>query len=123
LKRFNLLALSCLLTFGATGPGLAADCEVPTIQTADNQTVDGKMTVKTGKSCSVGMGTGAAGIVDPEVTKRPKNGSAELRGFRVFYTPKKGFVGNDEFTYIRYQMDRWGNKAMRGVNMKVEVLP
>ncbi|MCG7392646.1 Ig-like domain-containing protein [Microvirga sp. ACRRW] len=122
MKKICFIAAAGMM-LATAAPVLAADCEVPTFQTADNRTVEGRMTVKAGKSCSVSMGTGAAGVSDPAILKAPKNGSARIQGFRAVYTPKKGFQGADSFTYTRFQNDRWGNRAQRTVDMKVEVVP
>jgi hypothetical protein len=121
MKKLALLAASCLLVAGSSA--YAAECKVPTIQTADNQVVPGQMTVTTNSWCSVGMGTGAAGISDPAVLKKPKHGEVVLKGFRVYYRSKKGFTGSDSFTYTRVQNDRWGNRAQRTVDMTVSVVP
>jgi hypothetical protein len=98
-------------------------CDVPTFQTADHQTVEGRMMVKTGKNCIVRMGVSVGGFADAEILKQPKRGSTLIRGYDIVYTPRKDFVGADEFTYVRNSIDRYGNKAPRTVNMKVEVLP
>lgn len=81
------------------------------------------MIVKAGKRCSVRMGVTLGGVSDPQVLKQPKGGTAAVGTYDIIYTPKKGFVGADEFTYARSNIDRYGNKALRTVNMKVEVQP
>lgn len=118
----TLAGLVAGLALSAATPAFA-ECRVPTIPTADNQTVQGQMTTTSNAWCSIGMGTGAAGIADPAVLKKPKNGEVVLKGFRVYYRSKKGFTGTDSFTYTRTQMDRYGNSAKRTVEMIVTVVP
>jgi hypothetical protein len=117
------IAICGLILSTAGAQAQTKNCEVPFFQTADNQTVDGKMTVRTGKVCSVAMGMSVSGFADPQILKEPKRGSVTIRGYRIIYTPRKSYVGRDQFTYARNSVDRYGNKALRTVNMTVDVTP
>ena len=81
------------------------------------------MTVRSGKTCGVNMGVPVAGFADAQIVKAPRRGTAAIRGYRVSYTPTKGYIGPDQFTYMRYNLDRWGARAPRTVVMQVNVIP
>jgi len=117
------MTLGALILMGAGAQGQTRNCEVPVFHTADNQTVEGRMLVKAGERCSVRMGVSLGGVSDPQVLKQPRSGTAAVGAYDIVYTPKKDFVGADEFTYARHNIDRYGNKSLRTVNMKVEVHP
>jgi hypothetical protein len=121
--RLVTATFSALILMGASAQGQTKNCEVPLFHTADNQTVEGRMFVKAGKRCSVRMGVTIGGVSDPQVLKQPKAGTATVGTYDIIYTPKKDFVGADEFTYARHNIDRYGTKSLRTVNMKVEVRP
>jgi hypothetical protein len=96
-------------------------CSVLGFPTADHQTAEGKMMVKAGHWCAVRLGVPLGGIADVTVSKEPQHGTVVIRGYRILYTPKKGYAGADEFTYVRNSIDIYGEKAPRTVNMKVQV--
>ena len=121
--RLVTATFSALILMGASAQGQTKNCEVPRFFTADNQAVEARMIVKTGKRCSVRMSVSLGGVSDPQVLKTPKSGMATVGAYDIIYTPKKDFVGADEFTYARHNIDRYGNKSLRTVNMKVEVRP
>jgi hypothetical protein len=118
--RCGVLALMAAATV-QVAPADAKNCEVPSFPTADNQTATGRMTVKTGKRCMVRMGVSVAGFANAKIIK-PERGSIEIRGYEIVYTPKKGYLGRDTFNYARDNLDRWGNKAVRTVDMDVNVV-
>jgi hypothetical protein len=101
----------------------AANCVVPNFSTADNQTVSATMNVRTGKSCVIIMGVPVAGFADARIVQAPRRGTVAIRGYRVTYVPKNGYTGSDQFIYMRYNLDRWGNRAPRTVSMQVNVIP
>jgi hypothetical protein len=101
----------------------AANCVVPTFSTADNQTVPATMNVRTGKGCVITMGVPVAGFADARIVQAPQRGTAAIRGYRVTYVPRKGYTGPDQFIYMRYNLDRWGNRSPRTVSMQVNVIP
>ncbi|HEY8382113.1 MAG TPA: hypothetical protein VIL09_08190 [Microvirga sp.] len=105
------------------GPAEARDCIVPAYYALDNQTIDTNIKVKANKFCRIAMSRGIGGLRDPRITKQARFGAAAINGFAVVYRPKSGFVGTDSFTYARENWDRWGNKAVRTVNVTVEVTP
>jgi hypothetical protein len=123
MQKLVTATLSAFLLLAAGAQAQTKNCEVPPFHTADNQTVEGRMIVKAGKRCSVRMAVSLGGVSDPEVLKQPRSGTAAVGSYDIIYTPKKGFVGADEFTYARRNIDRYGNKSLRTVNMKVQVQP
>jgi hypothetical protein len=112
-----------MLLSTAAGAQQPPNCVVPTFQTADNQTVRGTMTVRSGKTCLITMGLSVAGFADAQIVNAPRRGTAQIQGYKVAYTAAKGYTGPDQFTYSRYNLDRWGGRALRGVNMQVTVIP
>ncbi|MBB3017151.1 hypothetical protein FHR70_000191 [Microvirga lupini] len=123
MRHVSLTAVGLLVLLTASAHAQTKDCEVPRFQTADNQIAEGRMMVRAGKQCTVRMGVSTGGFTDAKILKQPKRGAVVINGYNVVYSPKKGYTGADEFTYSRDSMDRYGNKAVRTVNIKVEVLP
>ena len=123
MKKFFLGAFGALLSSMTCAQAQTKNCEVPRFQTADNQVVEGRMIVKIGKTCTVRMGVGVGGFTDAQILREPSRGSVTVRGYDIIYAPKKAFVGADQFTYARNSIDRFGNKALRTVNMSVDVIP
>lgn len=117
------IGLAYVLISTTTAHAQSKPCSVPTIRTVDNQVVNGKMTVKTGHRCNINMGVSVGGISDARIVHDPKHGAAQVIGYRIVYTPKKGFTGKDQFTYSRNKLDIYGNKSLRTVNVQVDVKP
>ena len=101
----------------------ARNCSVPGIRTLDNQTVNGTMTVKTGTRCSIILRSSGGPMESLSIVARPSHGAVRVSGNTVFYQPRKGFVGNDAFTYARSGMDTRNNKVKRTVSIAVDVTP
>jgi hypothetical protein len=121
---FRFLAFAFLLSvLCAPISARAANCSV-SITPKDNQTVQGTMTVKAGKSCSVGHGGSAGPMLSTVIAQRPAHGTAGVRYMHsVIYIPKRGYVGPDAFTYVRRGLDARNNPAVRTVNVLVTVEP
>jgi hypothetical protein len=123
MRNICIAAVGLLVITTASAQAQTKDCEVPRFQTPDNQVAEGRMMVRAGKTCTIRMGVSAGGFSDAAILQKPKRGSVGINGYTIVYSPRKGYIGADEFTYSRNSIDRYGNKAVRTVNMKVEVLP
>ena len=51
----------------------------------------------------------------------PHNGTVSTSGHLVSYISKKGYQGEDKFTYARYGLDRLNKPAVRTVEITVKV--
>jgi len=113
-----------LVVFSATSALAAPNCQVPHFRTLENQTVTGYMTVKSGKSCAIILRSSAGPMYGAHIIARPANGSVRIdAGNRVVYQPRRGFTGNDSFTYARSGLDARNNPTVRTVQIAVEVAP
>ena len=74
---------------------------MPFVRWMNGQTVDGYMTVRSGKTCSVDFRS--AGPTDRTVIlARPSHGSVTLGSVgRLTYKARTGYAGKDTFTYAR----------------------
>ena len=101
----------------------ARDCSVPLIRTLDNQTVDGYMTVKTGKRCNIFFQSSSGPVTRTSLVSAPSVGTAMVSGTRVTYVPRAGYTGPDRFTYARSGQDRYGRASVKTVVVNVTVTP
>jgi hypothetical protein len=99
------------------------NCSVPPIRTLENQTVNGTMTVKAGTRCSIILRSSSGPMETTSIVAQSSHGALRVSGNSVFYQPRKGFVGNDAFTYARSGLDTRNNKVKRTVSIAVEVTP
>jgi hypothetical protein len=84
-----------LLVVGADAAS-AAPC-MPWVRTLHGQTVDGHMTVRSGKRCTITFRSGGP-TETTVIIQRPSNGTVTLGGVgRVTYQSRAGFVGRDTF--------------------------
>ncbi|HKY87677.1 MAG TPA: hypothetical protein VJL90_13015 [Pseudorhodoplanes sp.] len=117
-----LLAIGLIATvLGSFITPAAASC-FPFVRTFHGQTVDGNMTVRSGKRCSITFRS--SGPTETSVIiQRPSSGSASVSGGKVIYQARKGFVGNDTFIYARRGLDTRNNPSDRQVRVHVTVNP
>jgi hypothetical protein len=119
--RFVMLAMA----YFVIGLAEASACTVPYIRTLAGVTVDGYMTVRSGKRCSIVLNN-SAGPTQPgaDVVQRPSHGSLSVAGYRVVYASRPGFVGSDSFTYARRGLGAGSNRpVVRTVRVAVTVKP
>jgi hypothetical protein len=84
----------------------------------------GYMYVKAGASCGMVLENSLGPVNRLEIVKQPANGRIDMMTgrFGLRYTPRKGFVGNDSFTFREHSLDPRTNRPMvRGVAMEVTV--
>jgi hypothetical protein len=99
----------------------AAACSVPRIRTFHNQTADGQMTVRSGKRCSI-VFRSSGPTETHSVVQRPLHGTLQVGSIgRIIYQSRAGYVGADEFTYVRRGRDRYNNPSVRTVHIIVRV--
>jgi hypothetical protein len=119
MRVFVLAGAFCFIAATAE----AQNCRVPTIRTFDNQTVDGRMTVKAGKRCTIFLRSSMGPVETTSIVGQPAAGSVTVRGTRVTYVPKAGYTGSDRFTYARTGQDRYGRRSVKTVNVNVQIIP
>ena len=119
----KMLGLSCLLLM-LLGAEAMARCSVPRIHALNNQTVDGRMIVSSGASCSIRLRSSRGPTYSAGIVQRPSNGTATVDGRnRVIYRSRAGFVGRDAFTYARHGESARGGAVVRTVRVAVIVRP
>jgi hypothetical protein len=113
-----------MLTGMAVEAEAASSCSVPFIRTLNNQTVDGTMTMKAGKRCSITLARSSGPTFNVRIVAQPSHGSVRIQApHYIFYQPRKGFVGSDSFTYARRGLDTRNNPITRTVRIAVTVTP
>lgn len=119
-KIIALAALAALVL----SAGAASACSVPYIRTLNNQTVDGRMTVRSGKTCSIVLRRSSGPTYTTRVVQRATNGSVHIDGSnRIVYKSRLGYVGGDAFVYARDGLDTRNNRVTRTVRIAVRVRP
>jgi hypothetical protein len=123
IKAFAAASLGALLWLAGLAEA-TAKCSVPRIGTLRDQTVDGYMTVESGKRCSIKMIGSAGPTYSAEIVQRPSNGTVTVDGRnRIVYRSRAGFTGSDTFTYARQGLSPRGVPATRTVRIAVTVTP
>lgn len=79
----------------------------------------GTMTVPKDSYCYLTLN---GSTIDPAITRRPRNGTAEYREMRITYTPRKGFVGSDELSFERSSLYSSGETKKRTYSLKLNVV-
>jgi hypothetical protein len=121
----NKLLLAASLIIPVLGGGItpaAANC-FPWIRTFHGQTVDGHMTVRSGKRCSI-IFRSPGPTETTQVVQRPSNGTVTIGSVgKVIYQARSGFVGSDTFIYARRGREARNNPSDRQVRVHVTVNP
>lgn len=117
------MALTTLLATSSFSHA-APNCDVPFIKAVSGVTMPGYMFVKSGHSCSVMLSNSSGPVQKVEILKHPSNGTLEERSIGLRYTPRKGFVGKDSFSFQDHSLDARNNApVVRGIAMEVTVQP
>ena len=117
----KLLVPACLGLLVLSGE-FASAC-MPRIRWMNHQTVDGYMTVRTGKPCHVNFRS-AGPTGQTQVVARPSNGTVLIGSVgRLTYRSRPGFVGSDSFTYARRGFDARKNPMNATIRVLVTVTP
>ena len=119
----KLLMPACFVLLVMTGDAAwAAPC-MPFVRTFHGQTVDGYMTVRSGKRCNLTFRSSGP-TETTHIVQRPSSGSASVgAGGRVTYQARAGYVGSDTFTYQRRGQDKLGGASVKTVRVNVTVRP
>jgi hypothetical protein len=121
MTKVSMVASFALVFFGVES---ARACSVPYIRTLNNQTVDGHMTARSGRPCSIRMRTSAGPTSGASIVQHPANGTLSIGGGnRIIYRSRPGFVGSDAFAYARHGLDRYNSPVTRTVRVAVRVIP
>jgi hypothetical protein len=115
------IAIVCL-TLIAWCAEASARCSVPRIQTYNNQSVDGRMTVSSGSPCSIKLKHSLGPTYGAHIVQRAANGTVTVDGSnRIVYRSRAGYVGSDSFSYARTGESIGGNAVTRTVRIHVRV--
>jgi hypothetical protein len=115
--------IASLIVLGAASPAFAQSslCNVPEFQTYAGQQVTGRMEVRTGARCSIGMINSNGPTYSSQILARPVYGTVTMNGHQITYTPKPGYVGPDSFVYTRGATSDPRHPSQRRVLMKINV--
>ena len=113
---------ACLAVLVFSTDYASASC-MPRVRWMNGQTVDGYMTVRSGKVCNINFNS--RGPTDRTVIlARPSNGSVTLGSVgRLTYKPRAGYVGSDTFTYARRGMTSQNAPMDATIRVNVRVTP
>lgn len=103
--------------------GEAAQACMPTVRWVNDQTVDGYMTVRSGKPCHITFRS--AGPTERlDIIARPSNGTLVAGSIgRLTYRSRADYVGSDTFTYARRGLDMRNNPMNAVIRVNVTVTP
>ena len=119
----KLLAPASFVLLLITGEvSWAASC-MPFVRTFHGQTVDGYMTVRSGKRCNISFRS--SGPTETTViVQRPSSGTVSVGSVgRVTYQARAGYTGKDMFIYQRRGAGARGGPSVRTVRVNVTVNP
>ena len=116
------LGLVCLLLIACSAEA-AALCAGPGVQMFDRKIVSRRRVVKAGTPCRLTF-LSLGPMYKVEFLKRPSHGTVQVGEIQsVVYTPHRGFVGRDTFTYVRRGATLTGRPTRYGVRVLVTVVP
>jgi len=115
--------LGCAVVLCAATAVQAQTCHVPAFRALDNQTFNGHMTVKSGARCSIVRQNSSAAITSTRIINPPGYGNVAVRGAHIIYTSRRGYVGQDRFTFQGSGTGRYGAPVVRTVSVQVNVVP
>jgi hypothetical protein len=102
----------------------SAWCSAPAVSLYDNQTVERRMRVNSSGTCRLRFGRSLGPMYSVEIPQRPSHGTVQTDALHtVTYTPRRGFVGSDTFTYARRGLTHGGTPVTRSVRVLVTVVP
>jgi hypothetical protein len=117
-KRWSYALAGIALLFLSSEPASAC---MPFTRWFHNQTVDGYMTVRSGKPCHLNFRSSGP-TLRTDVVARPSNGTVTIGSVgRLTYRSRSGFVGKDAFTYARRGMSTSGGPMDAKVRVLVTV--
>jgi hypothetical protein len=110
-----------LLLAAFCGPASAASCWGTTVRHVTDQTVRGDMYVVSGKPCSRVLLRSRGPTFSVRVMEQPTHGRVSVRGLRVVYVSRPGFIGDDRFVYAWEGNDTLNQPRTNTVEMHVRV--
>ena len=123
-KTVTLSFVAFVLVAASSSSHAAPSCHVPPFKMIWDVTVTATMQVTAGKRCTIVINNSTGGTHAFTLTRHPANGTVEIDGLKVRYTPKAGFVGKDSFSYIRHANNHRTNQPMKlPVEVDVTVTP
>jgi hypothetical protein len=102
-------------------PAFATTCWVPRERPLANQTVQRDMLVVSGKRCSLALILSQGPMYSVRLIAPPSNGRASIRGSRITYVSRPGYLGEDHFIFAREGADPTNRPATWTIEMKVQV--
>ncbi len=118
----KVLGLACLVLIACSADA-AARCAGPGVQMFDRKIVYQRRVVKAGTPCQLTF-ISLGPMYNVEFLKRPAHGIVQVGEIQsVIYTPHRGYVGRDTFTYARRGQTSTGRPTRYGVHVLVNVVP
>jgi len=117
----RIVGLLCVLGGAFCSPAFAASCWGTTVRHVADQTARGDMYVVSGKPCSRVLLRSRGPTFGVRVVEQPTHGRVSVRGLRVVYVSRPGFIGEDRFTYAWDGNDALNHPRTSAVEMHVRV--
>ena len=119
-----MIRIAGVLCVGLTtfcSPAFAAGpCWLPPMPVLPNQTTQRQMLVVSGKPCSLVVYSSPGPVNTAHLIAPPSRGHVSIRGARVTYVSRPGYMGDDHFIFSREGL--WMNqRTIWTVEMNVHV--
>jgi hypothetical protein len=79
------------------------------------------MLVVSGKSCSLVVFQSQGPMYTARLIESPSSGHVSIRGARVTYISRPGYLGDDHFTFAREGIDQMNQRTTWTIEMNVQV--
>jgi hypothetical protein len=118
---FRAAVVLCVwLSFVCT-PAFATSCWTPTTRILANQTVQRDMFLVSGKRCSLVVLRSLGPIYSARLIAPPRSGRVSIRGGRITYVSRPGYLGDDHFMFAREGTDPMNRPVTWTIEMNVHV--
>lgn len=121
MMRLHTALLAAVILFIGSAEAFAV-CRLPFFRTPNGGTGEGTMTVSSGEQCK--FGTYPLNSDSISFSQRPRNGTVTIPSAGIIvYQSRKGFVGEDSFSYTHSGYDDFRTKVVRRARVTVTVTP
>lgn len=120
-SMIKAIGAACVILAVLGSEAWAANCDGRRFPTLNNQTVPGWLYAVSGKRCSINVARSKGPVFGAKLVSPPSHGTASIRGTRVFYVSRPGFIGEDHFSFALIGQDMLNNPITRTVDMTVQV--
>jgi hypothetical protein len=111
----------CIWLSIVCSPAFAATCWLPPMRPLPDQTIQRDMLVVSGKRCSLVVILSPGPMPSVRLIAPPRSGRVSIRGGRITYAARPGYVGDDHFIFAREGINAMYRRVTWTVEMNVLV--